>query len=414
MLKYISKDRGLLFCTKDLREMLTNLVQAMRNEVEKLDPNRLLNTAPADLAQYLTHKYQVTSVALRKDQWYLTESEAQVDVRYDPMRWIDDKTRPVLLPGQRIEVRIPFDGDRELLYLRGNQITFNPPRAIVENQEIILTYEMPADMPRDIRPEIDSTLQQIEQQLLWQQGMIGAHNASLSQIADDAISVRRQRLLANSGRVSSLGIPVKPRADAPKTYTIPTTFRKATPVLPPATSTPFEPEPAWAIDHYEHALNVIQQMALVIERSPTAFRRMNEEDLRQHFLVQLNGHFQGKATGETFNLEGKTDILLREGSRNVFIAECKFWKGPRKFSEAIDQLLGYAAWRDSKTAILIFNRGTELSVVLSAVCKTAKAHSNFKRSIEWPHETGFRYVFHHNGDPNREFVLSVLVFNVPE
>ena len=53
--------------------------------------------------------------------------------------------------------------------------------------------------------------------------------------------------------------------------------------------------------------------------------------------------------------------------RNVFIAECKFWKGPKAFSEAIDQLLGYATWRDSKTAILVFNRGTETSTVLTGI-----------------------------------------------
>ncbi len=33
-----------------------------------------------------------------------------------------------------------------------------------------------------------------------------------------------------------------------------------------------------------------------------------------------------QGTYETFNMSGKTDILLREGERNVFIAECKFWK----------------------------------------------------------------------------------------
>ena len=99
---------------------------------------------------------------------------------------------------------------------------------------------------------------------------------------------------------------------------------------------------------YEQALKIIQDMALVMERSPEAFKSMGEEALRQHFLVQLNGQFEGKATAETFNMEGKTDILLREGDRNVFIAECKFWKGPKAFGEAIDQLLGYATWRDGK------------------------------------------------------------------
>lgn len=154
-------------------------------------------------------------------------------------------------------------------------------------------------------------------------------------------------------------------------------------------------------------------MALVMERSPDAFKAMNEEALRQHFLVQLNGQFEGKATGETFNMSGKTDILLREGDRNVFIAECKFWKGPKAFGEAIDQLLGYATWRDGKAAILVFNRGTETSTVLNGIDSIAKAQGNFKRAVAWPHESGFRYVFHANGDKNRELILSVLVFHVP-
>jgi hypothetical protein len=106
--------------------------------------------------------------------------------------------------------------------------------------------------------------------------------------------------------------------------------------------------------------------------------------------------------------------LLREGDRNVFIAECKFWKGPKAFGEAIDQLLGYATWRDGKTAILVFNRGTETSTVLAGIDSIAKEHLNFKRAIEWPHESGFRYVLHSNGDKNRELILTVLVFHVPQ
>ena len=154
-------------------------------------------------------------------------------------------------------------------------------------------------------------------------------------------------------------------------------------------------------------------MTQVMERSPSAFRAMGEEDLRQHFLVQMNGQFEGNATGETFNVNGKTDILLRSGDRNVFIAECKFWKGPKLYLETIDQLIGYKAWRDTKTAILVFNRDTSMSTVLDKVEASTKEHKNFKRIVDWKHETGFRYVFHHEGDMNREFLLTVLVFDVP-
>jgi hypothetical protein len=46
-----------------------------------------------------------------------------------------------------------------------------------------------------------------------------------------------------------------------------------------------------ATGDYEHILSVTTNMALVMERSPSAFEAMGEEDLRQHFLVQLNGHY---------------------------------------------------------------------------------------------------------------------------
>jgi hypothetical protein len=39
----------------------------MREEIENLDANRLLITAPADLAAYLVEKYKVESVRLRRE-----------------------------------------------------------------------------------------------------------------------------------------------------------------------------------------------------------------------------------------------------------------------------------------------------------------------------------------------------------
>lgn len=290
----------------------------------------------------------------------------------------------------------------------------SPPRAPIEGNELVLRYDMPSDAPRDVRPLVDQALKDIEQYIGWQRPMIDSHNAALPGVAQQAIENRRARILAQSQRAWALGIPVKRRDNAPRTYAVPTVRRKSAPTLPPASSAQFEPEPTWAMEQYEQALKIMQDMALVMERSPDAFKSMDEEALRQHFLVQLNAQFEGKATGETFNMSGKTDILLREGDRNVFIAECKFWKGPKGFGDAVDQLLGYATWRDSKTAILVFNRGTETSTVLSGIDATVKAHASFKRQMTWSHESGFRYVLHSKDDTNRELIMTVLVFHVPK
>lgn len=409
----IDKSKGLLFVTHDLDHSIQLTLQKMQQEVEGLDENRLLNTPPEDLKRYLVEKYGITPITLQRDQWYADHEDVPVDVRHDPRRWIEDRSRPVMVAGERVEIRIPFEGERELFYAKANTYSVNPPRAVIEKNEVVLRYDTPADKPRDIRALAEQTLKEIEQHLGWQRPMINAHNQNLPTAAGQSIHQRRERLLAQSQRAEALGIPIRRRADAPKTYALPTIKRKAVPTLPPARTAQFKPEPALAMELYEHILRVVQDMALVMERSPDAFKAMNEEALRQHFLVQLNGQFEGKATGETFNMGGKTDILLREGDRNVFIAECKFWKGPKGFGEAIDQLLGYATWRDSKTAILVFNRGTETSTVLTGIDAVAKAHGNFKRAVTWPHESGVRYVLHSGGDKNRELVLTVLVFHVP-
>jgi hypothetical protein len=183
--------------------------------------------------------------------------------------------------------------------------------------------------------------------------------------------------------------------------------------MPAASTAPFRPEPTLDAKEYDHILSVIDNMVLVMERSPRAFAGMQEEDLRQHFLVQLNGQYEGQATGETFNYEGKTDILIRADARNVFIAECKFWRGEKAFSATLDQVLAYVAWRDTKTAVLVFNRNKDFSAVLEIIKGAIGAHPNFKHFLEYRREAGWRAIFHHRDDRNRELVVTVHAYDVP-
>jgi hypothetical protein len=133
---------------------------------------------------------------------------------------------------------------------------------------------------------------------------------------------------------NSLGIPIRRRETPPMT---PPIIRNSF-ELPKITRE--KTDPALEIAVYEHILRVCSDMARIMESSPKAFQTLEEEDLRHHFLVQLNGWYEGQATGETFNLSGKTDIVVKAPGGNLFIAECKIWTGDQAFSDAIDQLLG--------------------------------------------------------------------------
>jgi hypothetical protein len=264
-----------------------------------------------------------------------------------------------------------------------------------------------------IQRQFAGWLSDVKQWLEWQRNSFRDFNAALEREARQAFERRRQQLLANHNLVACLGIPLKPRPDALVTYTAPEVKRKLAPKLPPATAGSYKPEPALDEAQYEHILTVIQSMVKVMERSPRAFHNLDEEALRMHFLVQLNGHYEGQATGETFNYQGKTDILIRSGDRNIFIAECKVWGGQSRLTEAIDQLLGYLSWRDSKAAILLFNRNREFSRVLAAIPEAVRGHPNFKGEEVRQGETGFRYSFRHKNDPAKILHLTVLAFDVP-
>jgi len=176
----------------------------------------------------------------------------------------------------------------------------------------------------------------------------------------------------------------------------------------------FTPEPALDEAIYRQILKIIHDVGKQFERLPSTYSGKKEEDLRDHILLFLEPNFEGSATGETFNYEGKTDILIRYEDKNVFIAECKFWRGEKEFLKAIGQLLRYTSWRDTKTAILLFNRGKDFSRVLEKIPPGIKSHSCFKRELELGEETILRYLFHQPDDTNRELILTVMAFNVPK
>jgi len=209
---------------------------------------------------------------------------------------------------------------------------------------------------------------------------------------------------------------MKERPGIPKTYAAPQVKRVIRPqaTKPAAAREPYKAEPTLLTDDYEHILGVLENMVRVMELSPGAFQKMDEETLRSHFLVQLNGHFSGGATGETFNYEGKTDILLKVDGRNIFIGECKFWKGEQSYSDTLDQALSYLSWRDTKAAVLVFNRNVDFTAVLQKIEEVTPKHEGYKKLARKNSETSWSYLFGHKDDANREIMITVQAYNVPD
>jgi hypothetical protein len=301
--------------------------------------------------------------------------------------------------------------------MRASQSYMNPPQGTVVDGELRVTWVGQGAGGADaagVRANLDAVLDKIEQGLSWCQNDIDAHNQTIRATTPGLVAERRAKLLRDRELEAALGFPVQRRSDA-ASYAVPMRRHRIAPAASPRPRPtlrgPFQPEPMLAEADYEAALGVLRNSRNALERSPSMTARLNEEQIRDLLLVNLNAQFEGKAGGEVFNGEGKTDILIREGDRNIFIGECKIWKSPKTIRDALHQLLDvYLVWRDTKAALLLFIRSGHVTEVIKKSVAEIEANPNFKRRGRHDSDERVDFVLHASEDPAREIQLAFLPF----
>ena len=405
----------LLFNKSDIFSVIQGHTESLKKKVQSISANTILNASEQDLLESFVEEFRLSVPVIKDEDIYIAHAgETQVDVSRDPNRrfFYDHPSGPIYAAGNKTVIAVPFEGDAGFFGVRPQSYSINPPRGEIMKAEILLTYVRTDQNAEAIKQEYQRAVSSIKQYLASLSESAAQFNRQLEGLVTSQLKARKDRLLADAGMTAAIGLPLKKREGIPFTYSVPVT-RRVPKIEQIKVIGSFSPEPALANEDYEEILQIMQNMVQVMELSPHAFHNMGEEDLRSHFLVQLNGAFKGQATGETFNFQGKTDILMRFEGKNVFIAECKFWKGEKSFLETLDQLLSYLSWRDTKAAVLIFNRNADFSAVLAKIRETAPKHPLFKRNRGASGESTFRYVFAQPNDSNREIILTVLAFDIP-
>jgi len=124
-------------------------------------------------------------------------------------------------------------------------------------------------------------------------------------------------------------------------------------------------------------IDLIDNTGALFERTPRVFSALGEEDLRDVILGNLNGVFEGDATGETFNKNGKTDIRLKIESGQILVAKCKIWRGAKGFHDTVEQLLSYLTWRESWAVTINFSRNVDFRAVLEEGERVIQQHPTY-------------------------------------
>ena len=394
-------------------ELSQNLLDQARRAILNESPDYLLNANETQYLQHLESRFRLDPIVFDLAQTTMETEEQLIPAnRFPPMFSV---TSGRSYPKQAYLFHIPFTGTFELLKCTPSQ-SYVGVIFLCEARADEILFEV-VDFYGDgnrVKQEKEQMTKSLESTAQWLAADVQKYNQSLATYLQQEFSNRKAEILKQRNIAASIGVPIRPKSQPPSTFAVPASIKAKISPKPAASAASFVPEPTIDESVYLQILQVIQDTGRIFERLPSVSSGKDEEALRDYLILQLEPRFEGSTTGETFNKQGKTDILMRHEGKNVFVAECKFWRGPKAHLEAIDQLLGYLTWRDSKTALICFVDNKEIVPVLTAIKESTSGHQCFVRFKNIQDESWFNFEFHLPGDQSRRVFLAILAFHLPK
>jgi hypothetical protein len=376
----------------------------------------ILNVGEEQYAKSLEDRFTLDVPIIHQTAVYGDSYEKEIPGSWFPATYHVDPLKNY--KHEVIVYHVPYSGDIELLRLRPSPAALVQPTIIIDKEEQCILIEIIkfSHDPQSIAKSYQNSLRHILTNYGYLKGNIGSYNNRLNDFILSTLRNRKEQLLKRKSFLLALGVPIKKKLSTPDTFAIPKPkLREKIIVKPIVDSKGFQPEPTLDDHNYGRILKIINDVGKNFERLPSVYKGKEEEHLRDHILLTLDPNFEfGSATGETFNKSGKTDIQLRYDSSVVFIAECKFWRGEKKFIEGIDQLLNYLTWRDSKTAYILFVPNKDFTPVLDLTSELVSGHSNFVKESPKAAENWFNFTMNLPSDSNKEIKMTTLLYHIPK
>ena len=378
--------------------------------VDGIPEARFLIANDQEVVEHVIQQLFVEPIVLQLDARTMTPTETQVDVSDVPSPF---PLRGSFRPGTRVDIDIPYTGEDWIFRYRTSPFSYTFPHAEVTRGSLRISISLPHDAESEqFKEEYDRELCLLSTCVDRSHVQVTAYNEDLGSLVPQAVADRRARLDKHADIAKLLDIPLAVKDGAPPIAPVRIEIRQP-PTLPVPPETGLAPEPGIADKTYERILHFIRHQGRTFERTPGTYALHDEEGLRNIILGQLNGHFEGVAMGEAFRVSGKTDICIETDSRAAFVGECKLWTGPASLTGALDQLLGYLTWRDSKASVIVFNtRNRDFSKILTTIPDALQRHGLFVRDLRCQETGEWRVLMQSKEDKGRRVTVHIFLFNL--
>lgn len=400
---------------------LVNFLRSQTNEmtldISNLSNDEIANSDINDWVEYYIDKFQLEPINLlveEKDMDYELE-ETKIDVSNS----IEYGGGSV--DGYNLIFTVSYDGDSRLFDYRPS--TYRYSKYDVENfikstEDKYGSFQL---IQQYLKSELDNKDTSIEyiygvfKKLLenyvtmisYVNKDITKHNDSLENECRSYLEKRKEKAESFIATCKKINIPLVLDKNAPNLTPI-----KMRPRNKPRKQKPTQKEAPheYGIEDetYKNINNIISMCGRAMEKTLRTYCKLDEEELRDVLLATLSTHYDN-ASAEKFNKNGKTDILIEAENKAAFVGECKLWKGEKSFEKAVEQVLGYSTWRESKISLIIFNKGSKnFHDLLDKISDWV--NKNTKRPIrEFGNVWNCKYF---RKDTDTEIDLCILVFDL--
>lgn len=372
----------------------------------------ILGVDKADFVNYLTAKYFVEEFTIDFDSeevdLYKEIERERVDERwsYETYKYIE----------YMFCIKYKYTGSADILRLHPSnnfRWSIGGPGNVsiidVFENELHIYFSIYKQDKSEFTREKEGTIKRTFENLNAAQSYVRNFNGNLHSLIEKEFEKVKLKYEQDNNFYKELNI--NNRKTENNSYAIPVVHKK---VIAPTYEKEVKPSPFLEKAIYEQILRTIYNTYKSFERLPNNYEGKDEEALRDGVLPTLQTVFDSfSSSGETFNKEGKTDICIKDsGGGNVFVAECKIWKGEKMLLDAVSQLIDrYVTWRDTKTALIVFVKNDGFTDIVNKAKSVIIKHPYFVKTNGSLAETSFSYVFHLANDIERPIFLELMLFH---
>ena len=397
----------------DLSKVIANQWAAVNKKIDTMSNEEIMANDLDVLAENIYQEYFIEPVTIFEEDFSKRSiKQGKIQKYIDPFFRDYSDREYVEVDGVIAEFYFPYTGESDLFKCRASTFSMGVYPEITVNKTTVsfriersLSEMNNAKAKDSLLGSLEQALKEIRDGLSYANNDVAAFNNSLKQQAMKWLEEKKKKVEAYFSIATMFEVPIEKKEYAQTHIPL---KRHIVPV-----AKHYETSNYYGIldGDYQNILDSIKHTGSTYERTPSSYKMLHEEDLRNTLLAALNATYKGDATGETFRNRGKTDICIERDNRAAFVAECKMWTGQKEVGNAIDQLDGYLTWRDCKTALIYFVRRKDFLKTLESAEAALRAYDGM-RNVMSLDKNEFECLFLSKANPGQRIKMRVMFFNL--